>query len=139
MINEDILGGLKSATERGESLKKAMMTFYNAGYKKEEIEEAAIALNNPSVSNSPQQTTSTNDKTSVKPSNKKDIKNLEKDNLEKKNSKKIKQKVSQYGKEKKDTNLVFILVGVLVFLLGVLVSIFLFKEQLINFFSSFFG
>ena len=44
MVNQDILGGLKSALERGESLKQAMMTFYNAGYRKEEIEEAARAL-----------------------------------------------------------------------------------------------
>jgi hypothetical protein len=43
-VNEEIFGGLKVAIERGESLKKAMMTFYNAGYKKEEIEEAAQYL-----------------------------------------------------------------------------------------------
>ena len=40
-FNDDILGGIKSAIERGEELKDAMMTFYNAGYSKREIEEAA--------------------------------------------------------------------------------------------------
>ena len=40
-MNEEILGGLKSATNRGETLQQAMMTFYNAGYKREEIEESA--------------------------------------------------------------------------------------------------
>jgi len=44
MIREDILGGLKSALSRGESLKQAMRTLYNAGYKKEEIEAAARIL-----------------------------------------------------------------------------------------------
>jgi hypothetical protein len=44
VINQEILGGLKSALERGESLKRAMMTFYNSGYKKEEIEEVARML-----------------------------------------------------------------------------------------------
>lgn len=46
MVNEEILGGLKLALERGESLKKAMMTFFNSGYKKEEISEAARLLEN---------------------------------------------------------------------------------------------
>ncbi len=36
-----ILGGLESALSRGESLQKAMNSFYNAGYEKELIEEAA--------------------------------------------------------------------------------------------------
>lgn len=44
MVNEEILGGLKSSVARGESLLKAMISFYNAGYKKDEIEEAAHAL-----------------------------------------------------------------------------------------------
>lgn len=43
-MREDILGALQSALIRGETLKKAMMTLYNAGYKKEEIEESAAAL-----------------------------------------------------------------------------------------------
>ena len=40
-FNNDILGGIKAAIERGEEIKDAMMTFYNAGYSKREIEEAA--------------------------------------------------------------------------------------------------
>ncbi|MEK6833820.1 MAG: hypothetical protein AABY32_07290 [Nanoarchaeota archaeon] len=44
MVNEEIVGGLISALSRGEPLQKAMMTFYNAGYKKEEIEESARAV-----------------------------------------------------------------------------------------------
>lgn len=40
-INEEIVGGLISALSRGELLEKAMMTFYNAGYEKKEIEDSA--------------------------------------------------------------------------------------------------
>jgi|SRR3989344_998479 len=41
MVNSEILSGLKYAISKGESLEKAMLSFYNAGYRKEEIEEAA--------------------------------------------------------------------------------------------------
>ncbi|MFB6246086.1 MAG: hypothetical protein ABEI74_00635 [Candidatus Pacearchaeota archaeon] len=44
MVNEEILGGLKSAIERDEKLTDAMNSFLNAGYKKPEIEEAARIL-----------------------------------------------------------------------------------------------
>ena len=44
MVNKDILGGLKSAITRGYSLEEAMLSFFNAGYKREEIEEAARAF-----------------------------------------------------------------------------------------------
>lgn len=40
-VNEEIVGGLMSALSRGEGLEKAMMTFYNAGYEKDEIEDSA--------------------------------------------------------------------------------------------------
>ncbi len=41
MVKEDILGGLRVALEKGNSLQQAMQSFYNSGYKKEDIEEAA--------------------------------------------------------------------------------------------------
>ena len=44
MVNEAIFSGLISALSRGESLKNAMFTFYNAGYGRKEIEEAAREL-----------------------------------------------------------------------------------------------
>ena len=44
MVNNDILGGLKSALTRGYTLEEAMLSFFNAGYKREEIEEAARTL-----------------------------------------------------------------------------------------------
>lgn len=44
VINSEILEGLRNATDRGESLKDAMMSFFNAGYSKTEIEDAARVL-----------------------------------------------------------------------------------------------
>lgn len=41
MVKEDLVHGLLHATQKGESLEKAMMSFYSAGYSKEDIEEAA--------------------------------------------------------------------------------------------------
>jgi len=41
MVNKEIFGGIKSAVSKGYSLKSAMQSFYNAGYKKEEIYGAA--------------------------------------------------------------------------------------------------
>ena len=45
MVKGDIIGGLKIALSRGDPLQKAMQSFYNAGYTKEEIEAAARVLN----------------------------------------------------------------------------------------------
>ena len=44
MVNEEMVGGLKSALDRGYSLEKAMLTLFNSGYKRQEIEEAARNL-----------------------------------------------------------------------------------------------
>src|SRR3989338_9023288 len=44
MVREDILGGLRVALSKGYSLQNAMQSFYNSGYKKEDIEEAARYL-----------------------------------------------------------------------------------------------
>jgi hypothetical protein len=44
MVNQEVFGGLISALSRGESLQKAMLSLFNAGYTKKEIEEAALLL-----------------------------------------------------------------------------------------------
>jgi len=69
MVNQEILGGLRLVLNRGESLEKAMLSFYNAGYKKEEIEEAAKFLQNPEQIQNTQQSETPN--TAIKPSSKK--------------------------------------------------------------------
>jgi len=44
MVNQEIFGGLISALSRGETLQKAMISLYNAGYSKKEIQESATLL-----------------------------------------------------------------------------------------------
>ncbi|MEK6882326.1 MAG: hypothetical protein AABY22_22090 [Nanoarchaeota archaeon] len=44
MTKEDIIGGLRNAISQGATLKEAMQSFYNAGYEKEDIIEAAREL-----------------------------------------------------------------------------------------------
>lgn len=41
MAREDLIGALKNAIERGESMSLAKTTLINAGYKKQDVEEAA--------------------------------------------------------------------------------------------------
>ena len=43
-LKQALFEGLKRAVKKGEALRQAMMSFYNAGYPKEEIEEAAREL-----------------------------------------------------------------------------------------------
>ncbi len=73
MVNNDILGGLKSALTRGYNLEEAMLSFFNAGYKREEIEEAARTLqsamaNQPSMQlQHPEQTWTNKIQAPIKP------------------------------------------------------------------------
>ena len=182
MINEEVLGGLISGLERGESLKKAMITLFNAGYKKEEIEEAAGMVNqlgiqsktiapqaiaeksvipiidpnevlnqsqvNPQTFESPLRPMSTKPGSIPQSTNSSEIKGPD-SHLEPRltssstkrltpNSKSV-QKVSNYvDRNSKEKLMIFLLVALLVFLVGVLVAIFLFKDELVNFFSTFF-
>jgi len=187
MVNQEILGGLISALERGESLKKSMMSMYNAGYKKEEIEEAAmttlgmditslkellspppvspqqpIILNNPKIFQEkpkPQQASLTpiqkvnQPQPNLQQTNISIPHNIPPQNLPVQGSQpsssiehqesplSIKQKVSEYTskspKQKKDNLVLILLILLLVFLVGILVSLFVFKNQIVSFFSSF--
>jgi hypothetical protein len=47
-----LVGALESGLVRGETLKRAMMTLYNAGYLKKDIEEAAGLVKNKSTNTS---------------------------------------------------------------------------------------
>ena len=158
MVREDILGGLKSAISRGESLKQAMITFYNAGYKKEEIEWAAktFQTQNPVVSH-PQ---ITRPPISTKKSffKKRKIfppqKNLSKQVVSKyPQSEKVqeipkvsmqtvknRQKISRYGKKPSEFEgkLIITLIGLLIILFAVLAGVFLLRTQIIDFFNKMF-
>lgn len=41
MIKPELVEGIRHAISKGESLKQAMMSFYRAGYKKEDVEDSA--------------------------------------------------------------------------------------------------
>ena len=47
MVKEELIEGLRGAVAQGESLERAMASFYNAGYSKDDIEEAAVAMHTP--------------------------------------------------------------------------------------------
>ncbi len=171
MVNEEILSGLKNALERGESLKKAMMTFFNSGYKKEEISEAAKVLENyrPEVQSQQPPFQPTTQPQSPVPSQ--PIQHpyqspqqfpqqpqffpqqpqgqfpqpfpqqpIQQPYPQQPYQQYPNQGVSSYGEpDKKNKTVVFLLIFVLVFLVGLLVTIFLFREELVNFFSGMFG
>jgi len=167
--NEDIIGGLKSAASRGEDLKQSMMSFYNAGYSKEEIEDAArkylmakteLKKDTPSFKKVDKKLEDKNKEEKEKA--KKNINlNLESINslktaetissgadIKKENKRNIFQifkpkqaKVSEYDplKKKKNETITLILVFLLIFLVAVLGVVFLFKNELINFFNKLLG
>ncbi len=196
MVNEAILGALKSALVRGESLKKAMMTVYNAGYKREEISEAARLINEGSSSQQVQPIQQVNAKQPQQVATTQMLASSKKPSSKEKKSKKstkqtppempqqpqtlqqvqlstqqpqvapqqvqqpvqqlpvtqqqvqqsptgqnIVQKVSGYGQPptKKSKTTIIILGFLLLFLIGILVTIFLFKEELLNFFNNLFS
>ncbi len=160
MVSEDILGGLKSALNRGESLRQAMMSFYNAGYKKEDIEVAARALQEQKSGQPVQQTQpiqQTQPVQQIKPKPKEitpqPVKTIQRVSsygqkpvqkqivrLQPKPVKTI-QRVSSYekkpGKPKRKWDL-FIMISILVVLLGILAGFFIFKQELIDFFNRIF-
>ena len=148
MVNEEILGGLRLALAKGESLGQAMNSFYNANYKKEEIEEAAEFLNSQQIQPRQQTTVSQIPKKQVSPVRKVKPKKqrLKKQRPIKKAIKsqpvKTIQNVSGYEEEHKrpeGTVITIILIFFLLILVGILAAVFLFKTELVEFFNNLFG
>ena len=121
MVKEEIVEGLRLAVSKGESMERAMTTFYNAGYVKNEIEEAAaVAVSQPMgfsrvpqkmpfMGSAPQQTG-------------------------------VVQRVSSYDSggsppSKAGMTLTIILVVILLFLIGILAAVVLFREEITSFFT----
>ena len=50
MAKEELVEGIKLAVAKGSTLREAMMSFYNSGYSREDIEEAARAIQIPQFS-----------------------------------------------------------------------------------------
>ena len=150
-MNQTLIQGLKRATEKGESLQQAMMSFFNAGYSKQQIEGAAQELRKIKTSNTGAVLEKTVKKTvaNIQKSIKPPIKSLQKISNYGMNNKKpqpiIKKKlpnqVSKYGggiKKKSETPLwIIIIMSVLLLgLLGVLSTVLFFKEEITAFFGA---
>lgn len=166
MPKEEIVEGLKAAVRKGEPLSKAMMSFYNSGYAKEDVEEAARVLDAPQMptQNLPTQQTQSKAQIQVSQVKTKDQNKPEtseshyvpqpsspatypqsqfgKQETEYQKEQSLQQqqaiqKVSAYGSKPSAVSaaVIFILVFFLLFLVGVLIAVFLFKDELAGFFS----
>ena len=148
MINLEILQGLKYALSKRESLQSAMQSFYNSGYKKEEIEEAARALQlemlqiqnvqqTPArqISQEPRLVQKEPQTTSLKKEEYKPLGTFS--TVEQIQKPEQKQKISNYEREQKDV-FTIILIIILILLLITLVGVFIFKQKIVEFLNSLF-
>mgnify|MGYP006899816171 CR=1 FL=1 len=126
MKNEFLVEGIRVALERGETMKQAMMSFFNAGYGKEEIESAARIVQQEKVTQTQQ---------AVVPQK----------TLSKKIIPLMKTKtpsptqVSSYETPSKKITLVLIIKIVLILLaLGTLAFVIIFRKELISFVENLF-
>ena len=132
-MDEEILEGLRSATARGEPLLQAMMTFYNAGYGKSEIEEAAQILQqqNAGIPIATPQTQV------VQPVVQQPTQSTPP--IQPNQPALTPQIVSAYTPKKKGKNtLTIVLISFLVFLFGALITVFIFREQITAAFNNIF-
>jgi hypothetical protein len=176
MVNMELIAGITGALERGQSLKSAMVSFFNAGYSKEEIEEAARVLievgTNPDSGFAPvtssisfqskgakQQEAHENVSVTL-PKNSANAQTAmvntatgnfsgfsqrapvaEKKLPEEKMKLKPVQKISDYDhvkSKRRPSVLIIVLAALLIILLGVLVAMFLFRRQLVDWLASLF-
>lgn len=142
MVNEDILGGIEVGSAKGESIESIMMGFYNSGYSREDIEWAAKAfqLNQfkvPGAISQAQHFSSFLGKKDDKGSPQKESSSAQ----VLRSSPYVKQHVSSYDQASqfRERVILIVLVSSLILLLGILVGVFLFKEQLVSFINSLFS
>jgi len=151
MVKEEILEGLKVALAKGQSLRSAMMSFYNAGYLKEEIEEAATIVYTTKISSTPTQTTPQQVNKPTTPTQTSQTQTQSPGQISYRPEQKVKpltqkpkkviQRVSEYEESpnKLGTAITIILVSLLLILLGVLAVIFLFKDEILVLLNKLFG
>ena len=151
VVKEEIVEGLRAALARGQSLTKAMMSFYNAGYSKQDVEEASQALQYPQIQPQVQQPVQP---TKIQPQVQQPVQPTPPAQFQEpqtafqpiqqiqptpfQNPVNIPQNVSQYGAKPKKFSVVvtIILVVFLVGLLGLLVGLFLFKDEIAGLFGN---
>ncbi|GIU68641.1 MAG: hypothetical protein KatS3mg001_491 [Candidatus Pacearchaeota archaeon] len=151
MVKEELVEGIRLALSKGESLEKAMMTFFNAGYPREEIEEAAkyaqsqqlysqfqLQLQAQSQTQTTQQKKSETQKDKKTEEQKQPINQLTTTNFmqSSQGTQQVIQRVSEYGTKKKSgKGLTIFLFSLLFLLIALLVFIILFREKVISFFG----
>src|SRR3989339_15672 len=143
MVKQDILGGLFSAVSRGIDLKNAMQSLYNAGYEKEEIEEAAKIIQKGQFTQDPitQKIIPIFEK--LVEEKKEPIQDIipivEKQKTQIKSNKPTTKKVSDYDHtfENNDRKIIAVLIVILIFLIGVLLATIIFKPEIISFINEF--
>jgi len=147
MVKQDILGGLFSAVSRGIDLKNAMQSLYNAGYEKEEIEEAAIIIQKGQFTQDPitqkiipivEKLVEEKKEEPKKEPIQEIIPIVEKQKIPIKNKPATK-KVSDYDHivENNDRKIIAVLIVILIFLIGVLLATIIFKPEIISFINEF--
>lgn len=128
MAKEEIVEGLRQAVSKGEPLEKAMASFFNAGYSKGDVEEAARVFQVPQFQQflSPSLLQQSNFKPLVQPSTQ--------------GYSGVVQRVSEYGKKPSKTGaaVTIILFILLLLLFGILAAVILFKDELSGFFNNLF-
>lgn len=147
MAKRDIIEGLRAAVGKGEPLKRAMMSFFNAGYTKKEIEESAREMQKPQPIFQPAAQPGMPDQ----PIQPKPLPQIQQPPLPSppqpvppqppqfrplpQYSFQGVQMVSDYGQKPKPASLVItiILVFLLFFLIGILAAVFFFKEEITRF------
>ena len=165
MIKEGIYEGLKQAVSKGESLEKAMYSFFNAGFIKEDIEDSARALQRDSNVVSPLQPSQAKTYAPVKaveqPKPQMPVKplipafvpkqpitslnDISKNDTIQNGPAKVVQKVSEYSSPKPQPPGTFLKIFIVILILAligiaaVIILVFIYQDKAIEIFTKFFG
>lgn len=155
-MKEELVEGIRQAISKGEPIEKAMMSFYSAGYPKQDIEEAAAMAQRPGFFQQAQQQPRQQmpmPQMQVQPQTppqqeKKPMQQMAVPRLQFQYQPQqpiqpgVVQRVSAYGQKqsgppsKTGMAITIVLVIILLFLIGMLAAVILFKDELSNFLSS---
>ncbi|MBI2044168.1 hypothetical protein HYT24_02280 [Candidatus Pacearchaeota archaeon] len=129
-MKDDIIQGLKMAMLKGETLQQAMQSFYNSGYERKDIEDAARELQGlQSQLSQESKIFNQNEKMEQKPTPTK---------LEEKST----QVVSNYEQPQKSNSRIIFMITILLLLIIVgaaLAGIYLYRETVMNYITNIFG
>ena len=143
-MKEELVEGIRQAISKGESIEKAMMSFYNSGYSKQDIEEAAAAIQSPGFfQQMPQPVQQAVSPVPQQPVQKIQVQQPIQQIMAVPQPQimiqpGVVQRVSAYGPRpnKKGMAITIILVVILLFLVGILTAVILFKDEISDFLSS---